>query len=251
MDKIRAMPILASAAMALSLAACQGMGWGDSGSQAQTSSAPGASASQQQAASTGLVRDVQRSLGVRGYDPGAADGVYGSGTENALRRFQRDQNISSSGQIDTQTLAALGLTGQAIGQPQHAGAAPSPYRPTGQRQGAMAQPSEQTRQVQQSLADRGYDTGPVDGRNGPRTRDALRNFQRDQNISASGRADGQTLAALGIGSGSPGTQTGQMPQQQGELPPTGSQAPGSAPEAGRTPSLPGQEVQPPASPAGQ
>lgn len=282
MDKSRAMPILAGAAMAFSLAACQGMGGGDSGSGGQSSSmqgssaypqsssAQGAVASQQQAAAPALVRDVQRTLGSRGYDPGAVDGIYGGGTESALRRFQRDQNLTSSGQIDSQTLAALGLTNQA-GAPQRSGAT---YTPTNQRQGAMAVPSGQVREVQQTLADRGYSAGPVDGRMGPRTQQALRDFQRDRNLQASGQPDQQTLAALGLEGG--GTQTGQMPaersdeappppdipgeiparerqvpQQQGELPPTGSQAPGSAPEATRTPGLPGQETQPPQSDVGQ
>lgn len=256
MDKTRAIPLLAGAAMALSLAACQGMGSSDSGAKSsssgaypQSSSAQSAGVSQQQAASSGLVRDVQHSLNSRGYDPGAADGVYGSGTENALRRFQNDQKLSSNGQIDYPTLAALGLTKEA-GAPQRIS-----YQPTGERNSAAVMAPAKARQVQQNLADRGYDPGPVDGIIGPKTRDALRSFQNDQKLAASGRADRQTLAALGVGAGNVGTQTGQtpsdMPPQQGALPPTGAQAPGSAPEAGRIPPLPGQEAQPPASGAGQ
>lgn len=291
MDKSRAMPILAGAAMAFSLAACQGMGWGESGSgqsssmqgsssypqsgtsQSASASGGGGGMAQQQAAAPALVRDVQRSLGSRGYDPGAVDGVYGSGTEAALRRFQRDQNMASSGQIDAPTLMALGLTNQA-GAPQRSGAAYTPTNqrqgaPVDQRQGAMALPSGQVRDVQQGLADRGYDAGPVDGQMGPRTRQALRDFQRDRNLQASGQPDQRTLAALGIEAGGAGTQTGEMPagrqgeppppdipdqvpEQQGELPPTGSQAPGSAPESSREPGIPGQVEPPPASgPAGQ
>ncbi|WP_017301063.1 peptidoglycan-binding domain-containing protein [Nodosilinea nodulosa] len=40
--------------------------------------------------------------------------------------------------------------------------------------------AEGTRQVQQQLAKRGYDPGPVDGVAGPKTRQALRNFQQSQ-----------------------------------------------------------------------
>lgn len=40
--------------------------------------------------------------------------------------------------------------------------------------------TEGTRQVQQQLAKRGYDPGPVDGVAGPKTQRALRNFQQSQ-----------------------------------------------------------------------
>lgn len=268
MDKTRAMPVLASAVMALSLMACQ------SGSETQTSSSQTSSAQtsygqptsqvSQQAASPDMMRDVQRSLGAKGYNAGTPDGVYGASTEQALRKFQRDQKLNATGQLDTQTLAALGLTGGT------AGSRSSSYTPTTQRQGAMATPphlsSNQVRSIQQNLTDRGYDSGRPDGVWGTRTQQALRDFERDQNLQSDGRPDPQTLAALGVETGSPATQTGQMPaersapppsqqrgsvdleqrdvenpgQQQGLLPPTGSQAPGSARESERETLNPGQ-----------
>jgi peptidoglycan hydrolase-like protein with peptidoglycan-binding domain len=234
MGDIRAMPILAGAVMALSLAACQGMGGRDSQtssgqtnsgqtSSGQTSSGQTTSQSSrtaaagQQALAPDMVRDIQRTLGAKGYDTGAVDGVYGAGTEQAVRKFQRDQKLSATGQLDTQTLAALGLTGA----PQAGQRGTTSYTPTTQRQGAMAtQPSsDQVRSIQRNLADRGYNAGKVDGRLGPRTQQALRDFQRDQNLQASGRADPQTMAALGVESGSPATQTGQVPVERQPLPP--------------------------------
>lgn len=266
MDKVRIMPILASAAVAVSLTACQGMMGGKESGQ-QTSSAPaatsGAAGQGQQAMSSDLVRDVQRGLATRGYDVGQQDGVFGASTEQALRKFQRDQRMNASGQVDAQTLAALGVVGGASATGQRAAGPSSAYTPTSKRQGAMAPHAgtpkvalnqDQIRSVQQNLADRGYDPGPTDGRWGQRTQAALRNFERDQNLRADGRPDPQTLAALGVESGSPSTQTGQMPaerrgvQQQdlrdpsrerGLLPPTGSEAPGSAPDVEREPVTPG------------
>lgn len=267
MDKVRIMPILASAAVAVSLSACQGMMGGKESSQ-QTSSAPaatsGAAGQGQQAMSSDLVRDVQRGLATRGYDVGQQDGVFGASTEQALRKFQRDQRMNASGQVDAQTLAALGVIGgqrATIGQAQPQ--QQREYTPTSRRQGAMAPQSgaqraglsqDQVRSVQQNLADRGYDPGPTDGRWGQRTQAALRNFERDQNLRADGRPDPQTLAALGVESGSPSTQTGQMPaerpgaeqqdlrdpgRERGLLPPTGSEAPGSSPDVEREPVTPG------------
>ena len=50
--------------------------------------------------------------------------------------------------------------------------------------------------IQETLKDLGYYVGPTDGRRGPRTRTALRNFQRDQGISVTGSLDTPTLARI-------------------------------------------------------
>ena len=51
--------------------------------------------------------------------------------------------------------------------------------------------------AQQRLKDRGYYSGPVDGVMGPRTAAALRAYQRDHGLSATGRLDSQTASVLG------------------------------------------------------
>lgn len=63
------------------------------------------------------------------------------------------------------------------------------------------------RQVQQQLQQQGYDVGQVDGKWGQKSRQALMNYQRDQNMQASGRPDPQTLAALGVQSNAQQAQT--------------------------------------------
>jgi len=50
--------------------------------------------------------------------------------------------------------------------------------------------------IQVRLADLGYDAGEVDGLLGPRTRAALRAFQADQGLPATGLPDGNTQHAL-------------------------------------------------------
>jgi peptidoglycan hydrolase-like protein with peptidoglycan-binding domain len=72
----------------------------------------GRMAGQEYAASE--VRQVQQKLDDMGYHPGAKDGVMGTRTETALRNFQRDKGINATGQLDDQTLSALGVrTGSA------------------------------------------------------------------------------------------------------------------------------------------
>ncbi len=62
--------------------------------------------------------------------------------------------------------------------------------------GDVALSEEQVIALQDTLKDLGYFFGPSDGRKGPRTRTALRNFQRDQGLSVSGSFDDATLARI-------------------------------------------------------
>ena len=52
------------------------------------------------------------------------------------------------------------------------------------------------RGAQQALRDKGFDPGPVDGRMGPRTAAAVREFQSKENIIASGQLDAETRGRL-------------------------------------------------------
>jgi peptidoglycan hydrolase-like protein with peptidoglycan-binding domain len=54
------------------------------------------------------------------------------------------------------------------------------------------------RAIQQALVDRGYDPGPLDGQMGNKTRDALRQFQADKGLPATGAADAASREALGF-----------------------------------------------------
>lgn len=53
-----------------------------------------------------------------------------------------------------------------------------------------------TGQAQQMLANRGYDVGAVDGRWGPKSAGALRNFQADCALPRTGELDATTTEAL-------------------------------------------------------
>ncbi|MGA1840955.1 MAG: peptidoglycan-binding domain-containing protein [bacterium] len=52
--------------------------------------------------------------------------------------------------------------------------------------------------VQGRLIENGYDPGPVDGINGPRTQKALKAFQRDHGLVADGIPGKKTLESLGL-----------------------------------------------------
>jgi hypothetical protein len=54
-------------------------------------------------------------------------------------------------------------------------------------------------QVQAALARAGYYHGAIDGSVGPATRNALRRFQRDRGLEATGQIDRPVIAALRLG----------------------------------------------------
>jgi peptidoglycan hydrolase-like protein with peptidoglycan-binding domain len=52
--------------------------------------------------------------------------------------------------------------------------------------------------MQQALKDKGFDPGPLDGVMGPRTASALKEYQKSENLTMTGRPDGETRAKLGM-----------------------------------------------------
>ncbi len=69
-----------------------------------------ASATAQQPVANDMVRQVQDRLQHDGYyKQGPVDGVWGAGTMNAVQAFQRDHDISATGQLDVPTLKALNV----------------------------------------------------------------------------------------------------------------------------------------------
>jgi peptidoglycan hydrolase-like protein with peptidoglycan-binding domain len=55
------------------------------------------------------LRAMQRELSAKGHDAGAVDGKWGENTRDALRSFQREHDLESTGTLTLPTLAALGI----------------------------------------------------------------------------------------------------------------------------------------------
>ena len=70
-------------------------------------------ASIQRGSSGDTVRQIQTKLKQWGYYSGAVDGIYGSGTEKAVRYFQKKNGLTVDGKCGAQTLAALGISSSA------------------------------------------------------------------------------------------------------------------------------------------
>jgi peptidoglycan hydrolase-like protein with peptidoglycan-binding domain len=131
------------------------------------------------------VRSLQRRLALLGLAPGPIDGRYGPQTRTAVERFQSAAGLTLDGIAGPHTLAALGRTRRAVLAP-GAGYA----QPTG---------SKRVRSLQRRLRRLGFAPGPVDGRYGPLTMQAIRRFQQTHHLPASGVLSPRTLVALTSG----------------------------------------------------
>ena len=100
------------------------------------------------------IRQAQEALKSKGRDPGPIDGVLGPRTLAAVSDYQKAEGLATTGLLDAKTMESLGIK---------VAAAPGPS-------------ADRIRELQQALADRGYDPGPVDGVMGTRTKAALRKY---------------------------------------------------------------------------
>ena len=67
-------------------------------------------ASYKKGSSGAMVTQIQTKLKSWGYYTGTVDGIYGSGTERAVRAFQQKNGLTVDGKAGDQTLAAMGLS---------------------------------------------------------------------------------------------------------------------------------------------
>lgn len=103
----RGLPMALIAGMGVTgLAACSNMTGGGASQSSHSMAATAPTVAPE------MVKQVQSKLRDGGYyKQGPVDGVWGSGTEAAVRSFQRDHSLGSSGQLDVPTLQALNIAG--------------------------------------------------------------------------------------------------------------------------------------------
>ncbi len=103
----------------------------------------------------------------------------------------------------------------------------------------MSKGGGNVRAAQQALKDKGHDPGPIDGKMGPKTEGALKDFQKAQGLKETGRLDNETMAKLEIKTGaadsatpsaSPKTDTGST----SSAPKSDTTSPSASPPTGTT-----------------
>lgn len=136
------------------------------------------------AASGDAVRDLQRRLSRAGH-PCTADpvGTFGPATEAAVRAFQERRGLRADGVCGLQTWASLVEAGLELGG----------------RLLYLRSPmlrGDDVVELQRLLGGLGFDAGKVDGILGPRTADAITDFQRNAGLTTDGICGPDTVAAL-------------------------------------------------------
>lgn len=138
--------------------------------------APGASA----AVDADTIAGIQDELRLRGYQIPRVTGQMDAQSRQAIRDYQQGQGVAVTGEPSAALLADL----RAVRT--------EPVPATGLTR-------EQRAAAQRALSARGYPAGPPDGVLGPRSRDAIRAFQADNDIRPSGELTSRTMAQLGLG----------------------------------------------------
>jgi len=64
---------------------------------------------------------------------------------------------------------------------------------------ASAADQDNIKKVQQTLRDKGFDPGPIDGHMGSQTREAISQYQKSENLPVTGHLDAETAGKLGVG----------------------------------------------------
>jgi peptidoglycan hydrolase-like protein with peptidoglycan-binding domain len=87
----------------------------------------------------------------------------------------------------------------------------------GQNMSAHGLNANQVQEIQQALDEKGFKSGKVDGKWGPQTEVALKDFQKSQNMSSTGDLNGATIAGLGLNSADFGVSS-KKPETTGQGP---------------------------------
>ena len=134
---------------------------------------------------------VQKALAKKGYYGGAADGILGPQSKEAIRHYQRATGMTPTGTVNNSLLTSL-----------HIGTEPA-VRHQGRDEERFMTNTQRTKtsvpvQVQTVLAQKGYYAGTVDGVIGYQSQDAIRRYQRSRGLRATGMIDESLLRALRI-----------------------------------------------------
>ena len=139
------------------------------------------------------VRELQAFLTAIGFPAGPVDGIYGTLTERAVKRFQRDRSLVADGVVGSRTRAEIVSVLTAAEQAEF-------LRREAQllRSGATGADVEQ---LQRYLRLIGFDAGPADGIFGPLTEHALRAYQAGNDLLIDGIVGSETRRSLAASGG--------------------------------------------------
>ena len=150
------------------------------------------------------VAQLQEALIELGYLSGKADGNYGTKTEEAVKAFQKANNLTADGTAGEKTQKALyggsakKAAASATATPK-ATATPAPADSSVLKVGSTG---SEVKSLQSRLIELGYLSGKADGVYGTKTAAAVKAYQKAQKLTADGVAGTKTLSSLDSASAS-------------------------------------------------
>lgn len=129
------------------------------------------------------VKSLQSDLKTLGYLSGSADGAFGSGTEAAVKAFQKAHNLTQDGLVGSTTRAKITA---AVREKEEA--ANSVLR--------IGSQGDAVKKLQKNLNSLGYNAGTPDGQFGGGTQTEVIRFQKTYGLSADGQAGPNTQQAI-------------------------------------------------------
>ncbi len=129
---------------------------------------------------------IQKTLKDQGFYGSTVDGVSGPATEAAMTAYAKENGIARKGNLREAVLDHIQYNRQLRDAIKITTPAPD--------DDAVSQKT--VGMIQTGLSELGYDPGPVDGKLGQKTHDAIRDFQRDRALLPTGEPSGDLLIEL-------------------------------------------------------
>ncbi len=158
------------------------------------------------------VEEVQRILKDADFDPGPVDGMMGAQTRGAIREFQKEKGLWPTGKIDSKTWLELNREKEALKKEVTSQllVLPSEEKPPekkskeeiakimGPQEKAIKEklPKDRKKQAQIALQKARFYKGRIDGKFGPQTRQAIREFQKSKGLRVDGVMGSKTWEEL-------------------------------------------------------
>ncbi|MEK6732189.1 MAG: peptidoglycan-binding protein [Candidatus Omnitrophota bacterium] len=143
------------------------------------------------------VEEVQVILKSEGYEPGNTDGRMGKETRDAIKAFQESIGLKSTGYIDKTTLTQLEDSRRAKEILESKKDYALKVKESKEKAGAKAEFKPAGKDIQTALKNAGFDPGKIDGKMGPRTRQAIKDFQKSKGLVPDGVVGPKTWNLLG------------------------------------------------------
>jgi N-acetylmuramoyl-L-alanine amidase len=130
------------------------------------------------------VKDIQERLDALGYSTGPdLASTFGGGTHEAVQEFQRARGLDVDGIVGPDTWRSLYEAGYRLGD-----------RMLFLRRPMMR--GEDVSEIQSRLSSLGFDVGKIDGIFGPKTEEAIIEFQHNRNLAEDGKAGPEVITEV-------------------------------------------------------